>query len=651
MRRMSGLWRIGSRQPTRARRGPALRAQGRAGVLALAGALLLASGAQGLAADDWISREKIRAGWIYASDGTDRLAFFKRYGMNALITHAGNAETFTLWAREAKTAGMRLFGVVGASCDGEKAGMRRCVFGNGYESVLPCPLDERYWREVLTALAVRLAQESKETDRDISGLLIDWEMYANSSKGGQIYYTEACYCDHCFATFLTQQGQPDACAQVALKDRVGWLKARALYEKYHPCLQARVRACARALREQVSAISPGFLLGFYPVPHNWHLKGVAQGLGTAEQPLILWATSTYGGGGPAAIADSWKEDLLAEDIHARYSGGMLLRQYSAANLAKNLYEIARKTDGYWLFTVHTLCLKEEEQKGDYHLCAGTPDEYLAAIQFGNHELDRLADNPGYATTLAYVEEPVRYRHPGFDVGRFTAPPLADRSTAGRGQPIDVPPLGLVATSYLMLDLSAGEAPCLVLDVTRPKSGVVWGVSYAVLGPGNEPLASGRMPPGEPFTLRFAARQAGLHTVVLTPGYYGRCQVRTTTVPYAHWTWRSYPAFEVAGPGGTLHLFVPPGLSEFTLDVSCLSATAQVQVTVEDPDGRVATEQPTDPFVRNLKLSVPTAGKDGRLWTLRLSRVPGKSYRSAQVLFDPRLPAAVTVRPDFVFALP
>jgi hypothetical protein len=98
------------------------------------------------AADDWIGREKIRAGWIYAGDGVDKLALFKQQGLNCLITHAGNADTFTQWATEAKRAGIHLIGVVGASFDGEKAGMRRCVFANGYESVLPCPLVSRLSR-------------------------------------------------------------------------------------------------------------------------------------------------------------------------------------------------------------------------------------------------------------------------------------------------------------------------------------------------------------------------------------------------------------------------------------------------------------------------------------------------------------------------
>ncbi len=609
-------------------------------------ALMLAGGAMAAPAEDWIAREKIRAGWIYYGDGADRLAFFKQVGMNTLITHAGNAETFTLWAKAAKRAGMRLFGVVGASVDGQKAGMRRCVFGNGYESILPCPLDERYWSEVLTARAVQLAAEGKREDEEISGILIDWEMYANSNKGGQIYYTDACYCDGCFGGFLQAKGQPDVCAAVPLKDRVKWLKDHKLAEEYQPHLQQQVRTLAARMRVAVETVHPDFFLGFYPVPHNWHLVGVAQGLGTREHPMILWATSTYGGGGPAKIPDDWRQQYEQQGVHCYYSGGMLLRMYSAANLAKNMFDIARKTNGYWLFTVHTLCIRPEEQSGDYYLCAGSPEDYLQAIKLANGELDKLGAERDYLTPLELVTEPVRYRNTGFDVGRYRAPTLSDHSTAAHGAALPVPPLPLTVGQHLLMALQPGEEPTLKLEVNQNKAGDIWGVSYSVLDPRKQVLGSGTMPPGEPFALTFKAQAAGLHTVVLTAGYYGRCTVVSSTVPYALWTG---DRFEVSGPGGTLYQWVPAGVQEFTVAVQCLWGTTQVKLSVLGPDGQTVAEQETDPYVRSLKLTVPTAGKTGRLWALRLAPVAGKGFRNVQVTLDKALPAAVTMRPDFVFA--
>jgi len=606
---------------------------------------MLAAAAVAHAADDWIGREKIRAGWIYSSNGVDKLAFFKQHGMNCLITHAGNADTFTEWAKGAKAAGIHLIGVVGASFDGEKAGMRRCVFGNGYESVLPCPLEERYWDEVLTGLAVRLAEEGKRPDEEISGCLIDWEMYANSNKGGQIYYSDACYCDQCFGGFLKSQGQAGGTpALPAFKDRVQWLRDHKLYEQYHPHLQKQVRAFAEQMRDRVRAINPGFFVGFYPVPHNWHLRGVAQGLGTREHPMILWATSTYGGGGPRAIADDWREQLLKDDIHCYYSGGMLLRFYSARNLAKNVFEIARKTDGYWLFTVHTLCIREDEQNTDYYLSAGTPDEYLREIRRANGELDHFATDRDYACELEFLPEPVRYRHVGYDVNRFKPPDLKDASTGPRGEAMPLPPLNLTWSNYLMMMLQPGEEPALTFDVNKNTSGDVWGVSYAVLDSAKQIVAEGHMPPGEPYTVRFKAATAGLHTLVVTAGYYGKATLKTSTVPFALWTGSRY---QLAGPGGTLHFWVPAGLAEFKINAQCEWGSSQVQLAVLDPDGQTALAQPTDPYVRSAKLTIPTKAKAG-LWALKVEPMPNQSFRSLALTFDKALPQAVTLKPEWVF---
>ena len=616
-------------------------------LLACAGLWMASASA---APDDWIAREKIRAGWIYTSDGAERLGFFKHNGLNTLITHAGRTEadlaTFRKWAVEARRTGMHLFGVVGASFDGQAAGMRRCVFANGYESVLPCPLDDRYWDEVLTKGAVHLATEGRKADEEVSGVLIDWEMYANAGRGGQIYYTDACYCDSCFGGFLKSKGRAEvAVGGIPLADRANWLKAQGLAASYQPYLQAGVRARADRLRAAVAVVSPGFFLGFYPVPHNWHLVGVAQGLGTAGHPMVLWATSTYGGGGPRLIADDWKQELEKQQIHCYYCGGMLLRMYSSTNLARNMLDIARKTDGYWLFTVHTLCIRPEEQNGDYYLCAGTPDDYLREVRLANSEIDRLCADPLYLSELELLPEPVRYRHTGFDVGRYRPPKLVDKSTAPRGTPLTVPPLGLTVGNFLMLQLAAGETPALTFSVASGPARDNWGVSYTVLGPGKEVVQEGRLAPGQPYALSFRAVAAGLHTVVLTAGYYGRCQVETTTVPYALWTGDH---FEVSGPGGTLYFEVPAGLKEFTLKAQCLWGTGQVNLKVLDPDGKVVEDQDTDAFVRSARLTVPTGGKGGQQWALRVGAAAGKSFRNIALELDPALTPAVTLRPDLRF---
>lgn len=604
---------------------------------------------------DWIAREKIRAGWIYYGDGVDKIQVFKDLGMNALITSAANAERFDEWARESRRVGMHLFGVLGFSFDAEKAGMRRAVFGNGYESVVACPTDERFWQERMIQPAVELARQGMTAEKEISGILIDFELYANSDKGGQIYYTDACYCDHCFGGFLKEKGLEDVTTTVAFADRKKWLadKGVDIEKEYHAFLQKQVRALAGKMREEVEKIRKDFFLGFYPIAHNWMLVGTAQGLGTPEHPMILWATSTYGGGGAANVADNWREEMKAKEINGYYCAGMLLRCYPSPNLAKHLFDVSKKSNGYWLFTVHTLCIAEDQQSGDYYLALGAPDDYKREIRRANAEIDKLCADPNYATPLVLVEEPAQYRHTGNDINLFKPPVLVDKSQVERGKEMKLDPVPLIESQYLMMLLSEGEEAKLRFDTHKGKAPNVWGVSYSVIDAEKNVLAEGKLAPGEETTAAFKAPKAGLYTMVLTPGHYGRCTVVSSTVPFALWpgssaSLKSRGRFEIGPPGGTIYFVVPEGLSEFGLAAWCKHGSGDAKVSVMDPDGAVVKEQETDPLVHDLTVTVPTQGKSGRTWSVKIEGARKHSFPGLFVRLDPRLPQAVTAAKDFVF---
>lgn len=155
-----------------------------------------------------------------------------------------------------------------------------------------------------------------------------------------------------------------------------------------------------------------------------------------------------------------------------------------------------------------------------------------------------------------------------------------------------------------------------------------------------------MPPGEETVVRFKAPRAGLFTIVVSAGHFGRCTVLSSTVPFALWTGSN---LEIAQPGGTVYFFVPEGTQEFTLSAQCLWGTSAVKLTVTDPDGTVVKEQETDPFVRSAHITVPTNGKTGRLWSLTVAGTTGKSYRSVTIRFDGRLSQMASLSPRFVFS--
>jgi hypothetical protein len=173
------------------------------------------------------------------------------------------------------------------------------------------------------------------------------------------------------------------------------------------------------------------------------------------------------------------------------------------------------------------------------------------------------------------------------------------------------------------------------------------VSYAVLDPAKATVVKGVMPPGESFGLKFKAAHAGLHTVVLTAGYYGRATLKSTTVPVGLGTAHN---FEVHGPAATLYFFVPRELSQFTLNAEGRPGTGQVRMKVMNPRGQVAVDRPTDQYVRSAKLAVPTNGESG-LWSLDLERMPGQGFRALGLTFDRALPPVVSLVPGHIFARP
>jgi hypothetical protein len=254
---------------------------------------------------NWIEREKIRAAWSYPQDGADKVARLKAIGINTIIMNKDNPE-LDLWEMECAKHGLHLFVQVNFSFDARKAVMQRVVFDNGFQGPVPCPADEEFWEKVLTAEVVQLAKEGLRAGRDLSGITGDFELYLNNPLGGQNYYTDACFCDRCFAAFAKHKGLEVTPDTVPFDERLGWLKGRGVFADYHPFLQGKVRARAAKLRETVHAVNPGFVLGFYPTPFDWMLQGVAQGFSTPEKPMIVWGTDAYEQGGAGLIPDRWK---------------------------------------------------------------------------------------------------------------------------------------------------------------------------------------------------------------------------------------------------------------------------------------------------------------------------------------------------------
>jgi hypothetical protein len=463
-----------------------------------------------------------------------------------------------------------------------------------------------------------------------------------STVTGQRYYTNACYCNHCFKDFCAGKGIE--APELASAARAPWIEEHGWREEYRVQLQNRIESLASELREKVHAVAPGFLLGFYPTPSNWSLVGVARGFSTEEVPILLWATDTYGGGGADRIPANWREQYAGQGINARYIAGVLLRRYSARNLAANLYFSSQVCDGYWLFTTFTLNRPQSEHKGDYYLASGTPQEYWDAIARGNREIvRRLEVGPSFQTDLVLGPEPVAYP-------ALVRPELRRRLATLRppdATPVsaDLPDIHLRGPNVVVLAARGGVLQRTVLAFHPVRDGRE-AISWRVVDPEGNVIAEG------------AGEEAGDAVVELTPVRDGilflvasaqsSCwSVSASSVPFALY---AGTGLHLMGGPNRLYFQVPAGVNAFDVAAKGGSLHETVRLTVSGPDGTVvATEQSTGK-VQDVRATVTRSADDRGIWSVTLGKAAEGIFEDHYVTLPEPLPPVLSVIPEYAFGV-
>jgi len=581
----------------------------------------------------WIEQEKIRAGYFYNTT-TDKIKLLKDAGLNTIILSC-KPEDAGPWAKAAKDSDMHLFLTRHFSVKAEKEGLRRCVMANGFEDVVACPLDADYWRKFVIPWAVALARLGRERGKRVDGLWMDFELYA--SRSGHNYYTEnACYCDHCFGAFLASKNLKNPA--VPPKDRARWLKDKGLWKEYHPFLEKRIEEFASELEREVHRVHPDFILGFYPTPHCWSLRGIARGLGTERVPMIAWATQTYGGGVPERIPDNPRRWLAEQGIHAYYCAGMLLRRYSAKNLAYHVYAAAEKSDGYWLFTLYTLFTWPREEPGDYHLADGTPDDYWAALRKGNDEIARLCKAHGrYKTSLKKQPEGAWYQPAYVNLEKFKVPDLVPVNPNG-GAAAEQPPTRFIGFYKVYVYLKKGQKA--ELKVKAPNG--TFGLTWRVIGPDRRQLAEGKVGLKEAAAIKFKAGEEGIYTVALDAGS-AAFEIESCNAPFAIHGRRYNRYLIVSRKAERLCFYVPQGIEKFSV-LTHAYGSRPYALKVFRPDGSETAGGTTEPLHNRLELEVRTGGVAG-VWSLSVAATTGSP--SIYIVLDRKLGNLFSLSPDLV----
>src|SRR5438132_117851 len=161
---------------------------------------------------DWITRAKIRGGYLSASDLGDGLARMRAVGMNTLMPKFGglqapptaeNVRSLRDWGRAARQSRLHLLPVFNFRGGAERLmNDRREVTVIGVTMKLtPCPLDEAFWNRYIRGRMVYLAEHGRELGLD--GAILDPEMYGADHTS----FETVCYCADCLREFCRASGR------------------------------------------------------------------------------------------------------------------------------------------------------------------------------------------------------------------------------------------------------------------------------------------------------------------------------------------------------------------------------------------------------------------------------------------------------------
>jgi hypothetical protein len=589
---------------------------------------------------DWIEREKLRTAYFYARPPADeKVQQLVEVGMNAMILKAAPEKAMPYLREAKKHDGMHCFMALNFSVNAEEEGLRQAVLRRGQVERYACPLEERFWQDHLLQGMLERAELANDPQLQVDGLWIDFELYA--TRTGQRYYTNACYCDYCMSEFAEHRGIE--LPELALDERYPWLVEHDYAEEHQQLLQDRVEQHATAVREQVHAVNPDLLLGFYPTPHNWSLVGVARAFSTERLPIILWATDTYGGGGPDNVPDDWRQHYEDLGINARYCAGMLLRRYSAKNLAAYIYHTSAECDGYWLFTTYTLWNPVEKHSGDYYLAAGTPDEYWNAIERGNEELDRLAGDADYQSELEIGIEPIVYHHMAKPENRrrledLDPPPVT-------GETVEYPRVWLRGPNQLLIATEAGRPVALEVEFEQVGGGedrVKWEVAD---GEGNR-VTKGQTEPGHDALITFTPESDDIHRVLLSASS-SKYALRTANAPVGLFAGARLHTMSGAE---RLYFRVPQDVEEFTIVGRGSSGRETIRVNVHNPEGEmVATGQSTADEL-DTEVVAQAGEHAGETWWVEIAKADVGILEDNYIVLQAPLPPALSLSEEHVFGV-
>jgi len=578
-----------------------------------------------------ILEQRIRAGYCGVATPVEHAQDLADHGFNAVWMKMNFEDQYldemAAWGGACDEAGIAWFVVGNMTGGAERAlqGYRHAVDEQGATLEIACLRDPAFMDLVLRDRANAALDAAEREGYELAGFILDPETYGIRGS----YHRLLCYCDTCWADFIREY-EIEGAGDVAAGARMIWLTRNQRYLQYQAWMEREWEAVFAAVADDLRERKPDLLMGnFHYMDTPFH-RALLRGLGTEAAPaLVGWESPSYTGG----LIDGEKQAEYYASIgaHAVDVGGQWIGKLLPEAAAIHAYQMALNTAGYWLFNSSTLMLnwQETEPTSPYHL-PRPAEEYWAAYQRANEEIDRKLADPDHASPL------------DVDLGSKLAMPAVPSSpeaiAESLAQDAELVPLHPEATEPPELDggaafrragmmlawLEAGER-------LRGRVETVWVGSYAtnatwaVVSPDGTELASNMVAKDTVDEIDVEAPVTGVYTLFFQAGSNG---VRAE-LDAPHQVLREYlngTVWIVYEPP-PLYFYVPPSADQFSLAVISPGGQEGCDARVYDPDGSLVLEEIDASGTFEF---TPTPDQRGRPWRIELTKTPNLVFEDIEV---------------------
>ena len=253
-----------------------------------------------------------------------------------------------------------------------------------------CPLDEAVYEKWLVEPHLEGVRAGL-----IDGIHVDWEYYGGNGEARGV-----CYCQDCFAAFLTQRkiraDLPEPTTRYAFLGKQNLVKTYA--DRFH---QRRIDMFTR-LRERLQAVKPDLIFSSYDIKPVARMPAILRAWNTPDVPLIWLDQRHYATDDRQPWWESYSEQLRKEGclyIPGGWTQALFGMQASQVSAARWIYEAAINEDGCWLWF-------ERELDDEILRAYAAADRELKAVQskVGKHLLQGTRD-PSFATAVEWTGRP------------------------------------------------------------------------------------------------------------------------------------------------------------------------------------------------------------------------------------------------------